>query len=475
MSQADRFAVLRYAPRPVRALLAGRGIWALGDQALLSAGNFLTNILLIRHLAPEAFGNFAVLFSVLLFLNNLHASLVTYPLSVTAGKDDDAALRRRTRGAMAIALMLGVPFAAAAGGAAACIGHAALVPWVVAAMVLWQAQETLRRSMMARLQHHRAIPGDAVSYLGQVVAIGLLAHFHTLTVAHAFGAIALTSAVAMLLQAMQLKLGRLDTTTPRRLDETVSLGEQWRQYWSLGRWVLMSNLIGLVTVYATPWILRYFHGAGSVAAYQALSNLLGVSNPVVSSMAGLIVPAVAKAKADCDERLPADPTPLQRHQHDVLCVRTGGVAASRYGMQGLTLLLPYYAVLMLLPHTALHLFYGKNSPYLGYASLLRLFVLVYGLYYVSQVVFGLFNGLGRSRWSFYAQLCAAVANAVVCLPLAIVVGMVGAIWGGVVPMLAQLTVAAFLLRSLLRRPEQIEGAHAMVEPLRFEQIPEGVP
>ena len=70
----------RTVPGKLRALAGGRGIWALGDQATLSLGNFLTNILLIRHLAKDQFGIYAVLFSLLLFLNNLHTSLVTYPL-----------------------------------------------------------------------------------------------------------------------------------------------------------------------------------------------------------------------------------------------------------------------------------------------------------------------------------------------------------------------------------------------------------
>src|ERR1700722_6202833 len=96
--------VMDYAPgsQPLatggrfRALFNGRGIWALSDQAMLSIGNFFTNILLIRHLSKDNFGNFAVLFSVILFLNNLHTSMVTYPLSVSSVCEDGAALRRRS-------------------------------------------------------------------------------------------------------------------------------------------------------------------------------------------------------------------------------------------------------------------------------------------------------------------------------------------------------------------------------------------
>ncbi len=125
--------VMDYAPggQPLaaggrfRALFNGRGIWALSDQAMLSIGNFFTNILLIRHLSKDNFGNFAVLFSVILFLNNLHTSIVTYPLSVLSAGEDDAALRRQSF-AFGINAATGLIFVDFAGGYAS--AHVQLVP-----------------------------------------------------------------------------------------------------------------------------------------------------------------------------------------------------------------------------------------------------------------------------------------------------------------------------------------------------------
>ena len=408
----------------LRSLTNGRGIWALADQALLSAGNFCTNILLIRHLSPDRFGNYAVLFSVVLFLNNLHASLVTYPLSVMAGTDNTDAFRSRVRSALILTGLLALPLGVALAAVAFCMGGAALAIAVVAAMGLWQIQETLRRSLMARLQHYRAVPGDAVSYLGQAFILLLLVRWGTITPLIAFVIIAATSLLAAVVQAVQL-----------RIFAGVQRGDwvaQAKESWSLGRWVLLSSLVGLVTVYATPWILRYCHGSKEVAAYQALSNLLGVSNPIIASMAGLIVPAVAEARSHFGPR-------------------AARAAAGRYGLQGATLLLPYYAVLLIAPTFALRLFYGSNSPYLAFATPLRLFVVIYSMYYFCQVLFGLLNGLGKSQWSFYAQSWAAITNAAVCLPLAAVVGLIGTVWGGLAPMLVQLAVAVLLLRRLFSR------------------------
>jgi O-antigen/teichoic acid export membrane protein len=255
-----------------------------------------------------------------------------------------------------------------------------------------------------------------------------------MSVPHAFGIIAATSAVAALIQAIQLKLF---TPGSRRSSPTHLMSQNW----SLGRWVLYSNLISLLTVYATPWILRYFHGAGQVAEYVALSNLLGVTNPVLAGMSGLIVPAVAKAKA----------------QHGMYAARS---AAASYGLQGAALLLPYYLLLVTFPGVILRMFYGRSSQYLPLTTPLRLFVAIYALFYVAQMLAGLFNGLGESRYTFYAQLSAAISNSLIALPLAAAVGLLGALYGGIVPIILQLGLGLYFLRLLSHPKNSLADLHS---------------
>src|SRR3954469_12892194 len=65
-------------------LLDSRGIWAIADQGIVSLGNFLTTIILARTFGPEVYGVWSIIFGFMLFLNNLHASLIIYPLTVLA-------------------------------------------------------------------------------------------------------------------------------------------------------------------------------------------------------------------------------------------------------------------------------------------------------------------------------------------------------------------------------------------------------
>ncbi len=260
----------------------------------MSFGNFLTSVLLIRHWhgSTQTFGQYALVFGVALFLNNVHAALVTYPLTVRGAASAPEALRRLASSALAMGiclapiLMLGL--------IAATIGarRPSLLPYAAAAMLLWQTQETLRRALLARLRHRDALPGDAISYLGQAVAIWLMtrrASGAPITPEAAFAVIGLTSLAAAVMQACQLGV------TP---GGWASLGRSITESWRLGRWVLFATFVGAVSTYASPWTLQGAAGAAQVARFSALATMLNLTNPVMITISGLIVPAVAAVRGE---------------------------------------------------------------------------------------------------------------------------------------------------------------------------------
>ena len=67
------------AGKAMRATETRRGAWALADQGVVSIGNFVTTVLMIRSLHQAQFGMFNVAFEAMLWLNSLQASLVVYP------------------------------------------------------------------------------------------------------------------------------------------------------------------------------------------------------------------------------------------------------------------------------------------------------------------------------------------------------------------------------------------------------------
>jgi O-antigen/teichoic acid export membrane protein len=424
------------------ALFRSRGGWALADQGIVSLGNFATGIILVRSLPKVEYGVYFLIFGVLQFLNSLHQSLITYPLSVRGATSDHERLRSLAGSALLFTLLLAMPLSL---GVVIIVGvenRPSLLPWALAAMFLWQFQETLRRAIMSHLRHREALPGDAISYISQVGILFLLASRGTLTLETTFAVIAGTSLLALVLHGLQLRpaMGGRDHV-PSRM----------RDHWSLGRWVLLTNLITIVTVQAMPWTLAYFHGEDQVAEFGVLAQIMGLSNPIIISIAGLVVPAVAAA--------------AQR-----------GVAASRhvalvYGLQGAALLLPYYVAVMLVPNLALRLLTKNNPDYAGLTTPLRLFVIAYMLVFPAQVMQALLNGLGRTRSTFIAQCAFSITTLVVSLPLAAVYGLTGAVWSGMLPAIAYVVVSAWMLRRVTDLPHARIAGFDM---LPIKAAPEGV-
>ncbi len=266
-----------------------RGVWSMADQAVLSLGNFLTSWLLLRCQAVW-YGNYFTIITVIIFLNNLHLALVTYPLSVTSAGISDSELRRRVRRAVAMTLVLAVPESLVIALGTLMTTHRwSVIPWSISALVFWQLQETVRRALMARLQHRLAIAGDVVAYLVQAAAVWFVIHRGAINIEYAFGIVAATSALAMLMQAAQLGLHVPSTCAP--LHTAV---EQARHHLSLGQWILLANLVNVLTVYSVPWMIRYTQGAVGVTMYSAVLLVPNASNALVFAVSNLITPVVAR-------------------------------------------------------------------------------------------------------------------------------------------------------------------------------------
>jgi O-antigen/teichoic acid export membrane protein len=401
-------------PSGLRALLRSRGAWALADQAVVSLGNFGTSVLLAQNLPKVEFGVFILVFGVLQFLHSLHQSLVTYPLSVRGAASDGERLRRLAGSSLLVTLLLALPLSLGIIAIVEAEHRPSLLPWALGAMFLWQFQETLRRAIMSHLRHNEAFPGDAISYLFQVGIIWLLASRGMLTLERAFVVIAATSFVALIMHALRLR------PALRSADGMPAI---LREHWSLGRWVLFTSLITVLTVQAMPWTLKLFHGDEQVAEFGVLAQIMGLSNPIIISIAGLVVPAVAAAA-------PRGMAAVKR-------------VALAYGLQGAALLLPYYAAVMILPSFALRVF---NPEYTGLTTHLRLFVVAYLLVFPAQVMQALLNGLGRTRSTFAAQCAFSLATVLLSLPLAAKYGLTGAVWGGVLPAVAFVVTSLVMLR-----------------------------
>ena len=375
------------------------GSWSLFDQGIVSLGNFFTQMLLARSLGSSEYGIFALLYGVLFFLITSLGTLLTYPLSVKGASADPHELRRLTGASLWFHAGLMLPEAVIVLGAVAVLHHTDLFPLALVALFFWQFQEILRRALMARLDHRNAIWGDSLSYVGQALAIAVLAGMGALTLKSTFLAIAATSAAASVVQVLQAKPQSIGVAEARGLAA---------EYWRVGRWASSTNLANGATQQVFPWLLGFVFGTSEAGSFQAVVNPLKALNPLIVGMQNVMVPAVAKAQ------------------------RKGGTGAGlrsglRYTAIGFVLFSPYLVVMLAWPHAVLGLLYGSHSLYSQLKLALRICVLAYAFSYWAEVASSLLNGLGLPKVGFLAQLGATGAAVIVGVPLTFRGGLAGAI------------------------------------------------
>ena len=207
-----------------------RSVYAVVDQALLSATNFFTMVLIARVLGPSAFGTFILAFTALLFVRSLQASLITQPHNVLGATiNDQDYVRYTTSTALGQILFSSVSTMVTLVGAVACVrlapDAAPLLFALSPAILAWQFQEFVRRVLYTEGRLGAALSKDVISYGGQLMTIIALWHTNTLTGPTAFYAVAATSGVGAIVGFWQLSRSISFPTTLDAVHENWAFGK----------------------------------------------------------------------------------------------------------------------------------------------------------------------------------------------------------------------------------------------------------
>jgi O-antigen/teichoic acid export membrane protein len=269
-----------------------QGVVSLADQAVASATNFLTGVIIARACSKEELGLYMLGFSLILSMSDFQTSLITTPYMVYAPRLRERAHALYTGSTLihqlafcAIA-MLGV-----ASGAVVVdrgIGPRGLGP-VLWALVLTVAlillREHARRVSFARLRLKTAFVFDTCIGIGQIGGLLILARFHLLSASHAYWVIGLVCGIAV---AGWLWSDR-ECYEPRISESVADL----KRNWVLGRYVFASGLAWAVSVNLYPWLLTAYHSVASAGIWAACLGVVSVGNPVLLGIQNIIGPKIA--------------------------------------------------------------------------------------------------------------------------------------------------------------------------------------
>ena len=257
--------------------------WALADQCVVSAANFLTVFIFARYLSATAFGEFAVAQTALLLLTSLQGALLAQPHNVLGAGLPDARYQRFTAALLvaqcAGSLLLCTLMAAA--GFAAAQSYAPRGGSVLFALALatlpWIGQELVRRVLYTRGASRAAFANDLLTYgLQTGGAFWLVVALDKGTRAEdALLVLGGSSLVGMLLGAWQLR-GHVSFRGLDRAGLRASLAEVWQS----GKWLGAQNMLAWVGAQGHAWVVALMLGAEQVGLYRATTHLVNLLNPI---------------------------------------------------------------------------------------------------------------------------------------------------------------------------------------------------
>lgn len=397
-----------------------RAFWTLSDQAVVSIGSFALSVLLARRFVPVDYGTYALLVGGMLMLQMALASLVFHPLSIFRSMASEERRSRYTWTSLVIAGLLCLPLAAILAAGLLSTGRTDLIGPALCYFLSWQVHEAARRNLLTDFRFWDALPGDVIGYPGQaIVALGLFGLGDlTLRAVLMWGSATFLIGSAAHFARLELKRGGVSEL----------LGDA-RAFWATGRWSLLSNALSFVRLMVSPWTLAFLHGPAATGMLQAASNLVAVTNPIVTGLCNVVPQTAAR----------------ERHHGIGRALR----ASASYGLVGLPLIALTYGVAFAFPEQLLQLVYGGNSPYAAFSSGVRILVVGAFLTYTTELICAFFHGIDQPRTAFLTNAAGAAAAGMLAFPMIWLWGATGACWVVAATSAVRLITACLLLSRMM--------------------------
>jgi len=404
--------------------------WALADQGMVSGANFLTTILIARHLGIEEFGRFTLAWMVVLFTTSLQMAVVVSPMMSIGPKQkpEDAPTYF---GALFLQLLVFVAITFFLIFAGVYLVAEIRPEWdlrslafpLAATAVLFQMRDFFRRYFFTRKRPAMAFAGDAVAYLGLLFLLFLLLPFFHFDGADILWLIGGASAAAVLI-ALPF-LGHLAW----RIGAFTGV---CRRHWHFSKWMGASALLQWASANFFFIVAGAMLGAAAVGALRAAQALLGISFVFIQGLENVVPLRAAEHLTRGGKRA------LVAYLRRVAWL--GGGATALVGL-----------VAAIAPEFWLGLFFGES--YVAYGHLLYWYAVIYVVIFASLPLRAGLRALERTRPIFLATVLAAVFSVTLAVPLIDTLGVMGAVVGLLIANLLLVAVFAGGLRREMGRDD----------------------
>ncbi|ALG68535.2 lipopolysaccharide biosynthesis protein [Beggiatoa leptomitoformis] len=401
--------------------------WTLIDQAMVSLVNFLTGVLVARLLGLDAFGFFALLWTILFFFSGLQIAFILSPLlSLGTQQTPEQADSYYSivliqqlifAGLSSVFILLGLY-----------LSDIFFPTWHTAPYALllaltsftYQLQDFIRRYFFTTGNTHSAFTNDVISYLGQLAGLLGLFYWQIISISAVLWVTMLSSLFAVGVGLCQFRWRAWNKTFFYQITQ---------RHWQYARWLFASVLLERLHDAIMKAVITAVLGVQAVGVFRACQNVIGMSHVLLLALENFAPPQAGR------EYLQHGIVGLRRYLSRITF--NGGVV-----MAGIALLLGCF------PTTWLYLFYGDEFSDYGYV--LTSYVVVYFIvFFLSPVKIGL-RVLEKTRPLFHALLWAVLISLVVIYPFTVWFGLQGTLLQLMLFNLIQVVYLFWVLRLQLR-------------------------
>lgn len=408
---------------------------SVADQALVSACNFATTIVLAHALGLEAFGLFSTAWIAVLLTISLQLGLVVCPM-ISIGPALRGEAGHAYYGIVLVheAAFLTLAATAVGTGIALAFGERSLALATGSACAAHLAQDFSRRYLFARGRPQVVLGIDALNQGIKLAALISFSRAQMLSPSLALAVIAAAAALSCLC-AVPFR-GALAW---RAAEFREASGRQWRS----GRWLVLTGLMQWLSGYGGLLIAGALLGVTLIGVLRAAQSILGILNLIRDALENIVPPIAGRALA-------------RRGLDGLLPVIVATAAIGFAGGLGTT------ALLALTGQSLLAAAFGPGMA--AYAWVVAWYALLFPVSLVSFAQTCAFRALERTGAVFAATAMAAALNLALVYPAVRGFGIEGLLAVTIATEVLVCLVLAGLLRRALRVRSSAPLAESRLQP-----------
>ncbi len=272
-----------------------REFWALLDQTVVSATNFVTNLLVANFCVPKEY--FAIYFlglSLAHFLRGTQEQLVSTPYTVYWHRRDSSQRAHYRGSSLAHQLIWTVTATLGLAVVAICLQTAdasndltGAINGLLIVLPFFLFREFIRKLLFAHFQFRQALALDIVVAVVQLTCMAIAIYLGKLSVTLTWACTAMACIAAGHAWVRRFR-GELQWNWE-------AIRKDWTQNWQFGRWALVTHVLGCSIPYFMPWLVEFLRGSSETALYAASMTIVGLANMLLTGVSNFLSPTSAHA------------------------------------------------------------------------------------------------------------------------------------------------------------------------------------